>query len=92
MLAQLHRQYPNHFHRLLELRGRNRRYFARSAQELLASGKSTRPMAIPGSGYWVITNANGSRKVRILETVFDTLELPGALCHTLLQRFLDLSE
>lgn len=59
--------HPVDFATLVSLRGRSRRYFALSADELLASGASTRPAQIPASRFFVVTNTNGAAKARLLD-------------------------
>ena len=66
-LAVLAEYAPAQFSQLLELRGRSRRYFSLSADELLASASSSRPCAIPGTGFFVVTNASGPQKARLLD-------------------------
>lgn len=66
-LSVLAHHAPTQFAQLLELRGRSRRYFSHSADELLASGSSSRPCAIPGTSYFVVTNASGAKKARLLD-------------------------
>ena len=60
---------PDSFSKVLELRGRNRVYFATSKDQLLASGSSTNPKQLPESHYWVVTNNNTGKKVTMLQEV-----------------------
>lgn len=66
-MAVLAAAHPVDFATLVSLHGRRRRYFALSAEELLASGASTRPAQIPGSRFFVVTNTNGAAKARLLD-------------------------
>lgn len=66
-LSVLARHAPRQFTQLLDLRGSRRRYFSLSLDELLANGSSTRPCAIPGTPFFVVTNANGAKKARLLD-------------------------
>ena len=66
-LAVLAAAHPVDFATLVSLHGRRRRYFSLSAEELLASGASTRPALIPGSRFFVVTNTNGAAKARLLD-------------------------
>lgn len=66
VLAALHRCHPQSFHRVLEVRGKARAYFATSAEELEKSGSSIKPKTIPDSEYWVTTNNNTPRKKLII--------------------------
>jgi len=63
---------------VLNIRGRDRLYFATSEQALLQSGKSTNPKEIPGSGFWVITNSNTTKKKSMLTRVAETLGYSAA--------------
>jgi len=66
ILAALYRVHLEEFSLVLEIRGRDRLYFAASKSELVASGSSTKPFQIPESPYWVITNSNTTRKKMML--------------------------
>lgn len=65
-LAQVH---ARDFAKVLELKGRNRVYFATSKDALLAAGSSTNPKPLPGSDYWVVTNNNTQKKLTMLKEV-----------------------
>ena len=69
ILSMLYRCHPTAFESVLEIKGRDRVYFARSEQALLQAGKSTNPKQIPESPYWVITNNNTTRKKSMLTEV-----------------------
>lgn len=69
ILSMLHRCHVTQFTQVLDIRGRNRLYFATTEQELLAAGNSTNPKQIPGSPYWVVTNNNTTKKKSILTAV-----------------------
>ncbi|MFT5758946.1 MAG: negative modulator of initiation of replication [Alteromonadaceae bacterium] len=66
ILAALYRVHLDEFSQVLEIRGRDRLYFAASENELVESGSSTKPFQIPDSPYWVITNSNTTRKKMML--------------------------
>ncbi|MEW6984384.1 replication initiation negative regulator SeqA [Colwelliaceae bacterium 6471] len=66
ILATLHRVHQRQFNVVLDIRGRDRLYFACSEAELAESGSSTKPRQIPDSPYWVITNSNTTRKKMML--------------------------
>ncbi len=66
ILAALYRVHLDEFTQVLDIRGRDRLYFAASKNELAASGSSTKPFQIPDSPYWVITNSNTTRKKMML--------------------------
>ncbi|MCL4410082.1 MAG: replication initiation negative regulator SeqA [Gammaproteobacteria bacterium] len=69
ILSMFHRCHVTQFTQVLDIRGRNRLYFATTEQELLAAGNSTNPKQIPGSPYWVVTNNNTTKKKSILTAV-----------------------
>jgi negative modulator of initiation of replication len=62
ILSALHRVHGEQFSAVIEIRGRDRLYFARSENELAESGSSTKPRQIPESSFWVMTNSNTTRK------------------------------
>ncbi|NVK24500.1 MAG: replication initiation negative regulator SeqA [Gammaproteobacteria bacterium] len=66
LLSALHRAHPENFQKVLEVKGRERNYFAKSAEELEAHGSSIKPKQIPDSEYWVVTNNNTPRKKLII--------------------------
>lgn len=53
--------------------GRNRRYFAETAQEIAATGRSTQPRQIPGTQYWALTNSPTRQKRQILDRVLGVM-------------------
>ncbi|BEU03361.1 negative modulator of initiation of replication [Agarivorans sp. OAG1] len=57
------------------LKGSKREYFSQDKDFLLASGKTSKPQAIPNSPYWVITNTNTARKRHILQHVASEMGL-----------------
>ncbi|MFU8784239.1 replication initiation negative regulator SeqA [Aliidiomarina sp.] len=69
ILAMLHRCHAQQFPRVLDIRGRNRLYFAASEAQLLAAGNSTNPKQIPDTEFWVVTNNNTTKKKSILTEV-----------------------
>lgn len=73
LLGALYHLHPEAFSQVLEIQGRNRLYFALSEEELLESGRSTSPMSVPESPYWVIGNTNTERKREILSKVLQRL-------------------
>lgn len=73
ILSVLHQYHQSDFARLLDLKGRNRVYFALDKQALLKSGSSTNPKQVPGSEFWVITNNNTNKKASMLQEVAMTL-------------------
>lgn len=64
---------PAEFAQVESIKGKNRKYFATSKEELLATGSSTNPKAIPDSGYWVVTNNNTAKKLAMLSQVLQIL-------------------
>ena len=69
ILAAFHRSHKRTFDRVLNIKGRDRRYFATSKEELQASGSSLNPKNIDDSPYWVMTNSNTTRKKMMLHEV-----------------------
>lgn len=66
ILSALARTHKSTFANVLEIKGRNRVYFAKTAAELMETGSSTNPKQIPNSDFWVITNSNTTRKKMML--------------------------
>ncbi|MGX5913858.1 replication initiation negative regulator SeqA [Aliidiomarina sp. Khilg15.8] len=73
ILSMLYRCHRDEFRTVLEIRGRDRTYFATSEEALMQSGKSTNPKQIPESPYWVITNNNTTKKKSMLTSVASEL-------------------
>jgi len=69
ILAALNRVHPKNFEIVTEIRGKGRLYFAKNADDLEASGSSTKPKKIAESQFWVITNTNTTRKKMMLTVV-----------------------
>ncbi|HSG53222.1 MAG TPA: replication initiation negative regulator SeqA [Rheinheimera sp.] len=66
ILSTLARAHKKQFNKVLDIKGRNRLYFGRSAEELSEAGSSTNPKQIPNTEFWVITNSNTTRKKMML--------------------------
>lgn len=66
ILSALARAHRGQFAAVLEIKGRNRLYFAQKEADLLEAGSSTNPKQIPNSDFWVITNSNTTRKKMML--------------------------
>ncbi|WP_102795074.1 hypothetical protein [Bowmanella denitrificans] len=73
VLAALARFQGKEFAKVLELKGRNRTYFATTKEALLAAGSSTNPKMLPGSCYWVVTNNNTRKKLTMVLEVANLL-------------------
>ncbi|PFG46035.1 negative regulator of replication initiation SeqA [Vibrio sp. ES.051] len=69
VLSTLHQLNPEGFAQATNVKGRKRVYFANNEETLLANGNTTKPKAIPGTPFWVITNNNTSRKRQMVEQV-----------------------
>lgn len=69
ILSALYRCHTEQFARVLDIKGRDRMYFALSEQALVQSGNSTNPKQIPHSPYWVVTNNNTTKKKSMLTQV-----------------------
>lgn len=73
ILGFIHGQDPKAFEKVLQIEGRSRKYFGRTFQEILNSGTSTHPKQIPGSDYWVMTNADNGQKRDMLRQALKVL-------------------
>ena len=73
ILQQAYVLQPAEFAQVETIKGKNRKYFATSKEELLATGSSTNPKAIPDSGYWVVSNNNTAKKLAMLSQVLQIL-------------------
>lgn len=73
ILSNLYRVHPNQFSAVLDIRGRDRLYFADTENALLENGHSTKPKKIPDTEYWVMTNSNTTRKKLMLTDVANVL-------------------
>ncbi|MBE0368279.1 replication initiation negative regulator SeqA [Pseudoalteromonas sp. MMG013] len=69
ILCALHRTHKTAFKKVLDIKGRDRIYFATSKEALLESGSSMNPKNILDSEYWVMTNSNTTRKKMMLHEV-----------------------
>ncbi len=69
VLSALNRTHKEKFSTVLDIKGRDRIYFATSKQALLDCGDSMNPKQIPDSQYWVMTNSNTTRKKMMLHEV-----------------------
>lgn len=78
LLSVLYQCHPDKFDSVLRIRGRHRLYFAKSKEELKASGNSTNPKEVPHSGYWVVTNSNTSKKQAIVKQAAQELGYSAA--------------
>lgn len=74
ILECLYTQFPNTFSNVLNIKGRDRIYFAKSKKALTEVRDTTNPKEIGNSGYWVTTNNNTAKKRNI---VLEALELFG---------------
>ena len=79
VLSTLHRIDPTGFSEATQVKGRKRVYFADNEQTLLESGNTTKPKAIPGSPFWVITNNNTSRKRQMVDQLMTRMSFPADL-------------
>ena len=69
ILSAFYRTHKNDFANVLEIKGRDRVYFATTKEALLESGSSMNPKNIPETEYWVMTNSNTTRKKMMLHEV-----------------------
>lgn len=73
ILSRGYQDDPRQFEQVLGLAGRKRRYFARSQNDVHASGRRTHPRSIPASPYWAMTNASTRSKRDTLARVLRIL-------------------
>jgi negative modulator of initiation of replication len=78
ILAWLSAKDPESFQRVEKMGGRERKYFARSQEDLMQHGTSVNPKKIPGSEFWVITNTDTNKKCGMLAHVMGMLGYSGA--------------
>lgn len=64
ILSSLYQANPDAFTNATEIKGRKRIYFARTEEELRATGNTTKPKPVPGTPYWVISNTNTGRQAQ----------------------------
>src|SRR5437773_9249271 len=76
VLAFLDREHTEDFDAVVEMRGRQRVYFAKSSDEIEAVSVNTFPQRIPGSPFWALTNSNLRQKQTILTRVLFALGYP----------------
>jgi negative modulator of initiation of replication len=69
LLSWLYKKHPEQFGKVESIKGRGRRYFAKSAKELEDSGRSVNPKQIPASPYWVITTSPTDLKQQMVRAV-----------------------
>lgn len=79
LLDCLYRQHPGSFEGVLEIRGRDRLYFAQSKEALLKASQTANPKQIGASHYWVSANNNTPKKRAILSEVLMMLGCPTEL-------------
>ncbi|WP_375058527.1 replication initiation regulator SeqA [Zobellella sp. DQSA1] len=85
ILSVLYRENPASFAQACDIKGRKRIYFADSEAALLAAGNTTKPKAIDGSPYWVITNTNTGRKRNIVAQLMAAMGYPHGLIERVCQ-------
>lgn len=66
-LSVAYGQKKSDFEKVLAIQGRDRKYFARTSEEIERSGNSTQPRQIPGTPFWVMTNSPTQQKASMLE-------------------------
>ncbi len=69
ILSAFYRTHKKEFSAVLNIKGRDRVYFATSKEDLVNSGSSMNPKNITDSEYWVMTNSNTTRKKMMLHEV-----------------------
>jgi negative modulator of initiation of replication len=77
-----HEKGENEFVKLLDIGGRKRKYFGRSAEDIESSGTSTHPRPIPETTFWMMTNADTEQKKLILAQALNILGYPSDVIQT----------
>ncbi len=77
ILSSLYRIDSKGFTEAAAIKGRTRVYFADQEETLLASGKTTKPKAIPETPFWVITNTNTDRKRQMVDQLMTKMGFGG---------------
>ena len=78
IFQEVFNQRPTDFHKLLEIRGRDRLYFSKTKEEMLKSSKTSQPHEIDGTGFWVMTNSPTYQKRRLVGDVLRMLDYNDA--------------
>ncbi|WP_028772169.1 replication initiation negative regulator SeqA [Shewanella waksmanii] len=78
LLNVVYQATPEQFDQVLQIKGRDRLYFATSKAELLKASKSANPKEIGTSGFWVTTNNNTAKKRTILTEVLKQFDIVDA--------------
>lgn len=73
ILGHLAREHGEDFARIIQVRGRKRRYFGHTEAEVAHSGRSMYPRQVPGTKFWAMTNADTAQKQDILAEVLSIL-------------------
>lgn len=69
ILGHVYSDHKSEFDRVLDIRGRDRAYFAKRREDIERSGKSTQPKSIPNTQFWVMTNSPTPQKQEMLDEV-----------------------
>ena len=77
ILGWLNAKNPESFQKVEKMGGRERKYFARSQEDLMRHGTSVNPQKIPGSEFWVITNTDTNKKCVMIAYIMRMLGYPG---------------
>ena len=76
-------QIQHAFGQATAIRGRTRVYFSMDPKELSSHGNTTKPKAVLGTPYWVISNTNTTRKRHIVTQLMQTMGYPDELIRQL---------
>ncbi|MGH8746750.1 MAG: hypothetical protein ACREUK_09695 [Burkholderiales bacterium] len=77
-LGVAYTQKRSDYEKVLAIQGRDRKYFAKSKEDVEKSGNSTQPRNIPGTSYWVMTNSPTSQKRQMLRNALKLLDYSDA--------------
>ncbi len=86
ILSWLHKRHPKEFGEIttrINKRGRIRKYFASSREDLEKSGRSVNAKEIPESNWWVVTNNDTKHKKDILRDVLRMLNYSAEIVEKL---------
>lgn len=73
ILGEAYKIKKDSFDKVLDIQGRERKYFARAEGDIKGSGNSTHPKQIPNSPYWVMTNSPTKEKRSLCQKALETI-------------------
>lgn len=73
ILGEAYKIKKDTFDKVLDIQGRERKYFAPTAADIKNSGTSTHPKQIPNSPYWVMTNSTTKEKQNLCQKALEAI-------------------